>query len=86
MNTDAVETTSAGPGEVKINLNRLLVPLAVVSAIVALAGAWVLLPYRVDAIEKRTSIVESKLDAQQQLLIRIDENVKLLREKQRTTP
>lgn len=71
------------PGEIKINVNRIATALAVVSGLVALAGAWFLLPYRVDAVERRTSAVEKKLDDQQQLLIRIDENVKLLREHER---
>lgn len=73
-------------GDVKINLNRVAVTIAVCSGLVALAGAWFLLPYRVDAVEKRTTVVEQKLDAQQQLLIRIDENVKLLRRADRSNP
>lgn len=76
----STETIPDSP-EFKINLNRLALPLAVISAIVALAGAWLLLPYRLEAVEKRTTVVEQKLDAQQQLLIRIDENVKVLKEK-----
>lgn len=78
---DTTPPMASGSSDFKINVNRLAIPLAVISAIVALAGAWMLLPYRVDAIEKRTGVVEQKLDAQQQLLIRIDENVKVLKEK-----
>jgi hypothetical protein len=74
------ETTNDSP-EFKINLTRIALPLAVISGLVALAGAWLLMPYRLDAVEKRTTVVETKLDAQQQLLIRIDENVKQLKEK-----
>ncbi len=77
MNT---ETPAEAP-EFKINVTRLALPLAVISALVALAGAWLLLPYRLEAVEKRTTVVEQKLDAQQELLIRIDENVKQLKEK-----
>ena len=72
---------NAPSGDIKINLNKVAVAVAVVSGLVALAGAWFMLPYRVDAVERRTTAVEQKLDAQQQLLIRIDENVKQLKEK-----
>lgn len=76
----SADTTNESP-DFKINLNRLALPLAVITGLVALAGAWLLLPYRLEAVEKRTTVVEQKLDAQQQLLIRIDENVKVLKEK-----
>jgi sensor domain CHASE-containing protein len=77
MNSEPAPDTSS----MKIDLTRLALPLAVISGLVALAGAWLLLPYRLEAVEKRTTVVEQKLDAQQQLLIRIDENVKQLKEK-----
>lgn len=78
-------TTETTPpvNTVKLNLDKMALFVAVVTGIAALAGAWVLLPYRVNLVEQRTSAVESKLDAQQQLLIRIDENVKALKEAQR---
>jgi hypothetical protein len=66
--------------EINVNLHRLGVVVALVSGFIAVAGAWFLLPYRVDAVEKRTTVLETKIDAQQQLLIRIDENVKQLKE------
>jgi hypothetical protein len=77
--TTTANHESGSTGEISINLNRVALAIGVASGLIALAGAWFLLPYRVDAVEKRTSAVEQKLDAQQQLLIRIDENVKLLR-------
>lgn len=68
---------------VKLDLNRIGLAIGIIAGLAGALGAWYLLPYRVDAIEKRTAVVETKLDAQQQLLIRIDENVKLLRRGER---
>lgn len=82
--------------DVKINLTRLSVILAVVGALFALAGAWFVLPYRVEAAEKAHAILENKVELrfqsteaearqQREILIRIDENVKQLRRAQRGT-
>lgn len=74
------DNEQAPAADLSLNLNRMALGVAVLSSLIALAGAWLLLPYRVEAVERRTTVVESKLDAQQQLLIRIDENVKQLKE------
>lgn len=78
----------------KINVTRLSVALGVIAAIAALAGAWFILPYRVEAAEKAHAAFESKTEIrfaaneaearqQREILIRIDENVKQLRRAQR---
>lgn len=78
-------------GDVKINLTRLSVTLAFVAGIVALAGAWFILPYRVEAaertaaefaakVERRFEATEAEQRQQREILIRIDENVKQLKE------
>ncbi|MBX3751389.1 MAG: hypothetical protein KF897_15025 [Opitutaceae bacterium] len=78
-------------GDVKINLTRLSVVLAVIAGIAAFAGAWFVLPYRVDAaektaaefavrVERRFEATEAEQRQQREILIRIDENVKALKE------
>lgn len=80
--------------DVRVNFTRLGVILGVVAAIMALAGAWVVLPYRVEAAEKAQASFEAKVERrfeateaearqQREILIRIDENVKELRRLQR---
>jgi type VI protein secretion system component VasK len=82
--------------DVKINLTRLAVVLGVIAAVVGLFGAWITLPTRMEAAERKQETfevrVERRLDAteaearqQREILIRIDENVKELRRLQRTT-
>lgn len=92
----STETTPPYPsksrdnGDVRINLNRLGVILGVITALVALAGAWLVLPYRVEQTEKAQSLFETKVERrfetteaeqrqQREILIRIDENVKELK-------
>lgn len=78
-------------GDVKINLTRLGVIIGTIAGIFALAGAWFVLPFRVEAVEKQaiefTARVERRFEAteaeqrqQREILIRIDENVKQLKE------
>lgn len=82
--------------EVKINLTRLAVVIGVLASIVGLFGAWITLPSRMEAAEKKQEVfevrIERRLEAteaearqQREILIRIDENVKELRRLQRTT-
>lgn len=70
--------------EVNLNLNltRLLILFSLLAAVSALFGTWYLLPYRVDGLEKRLAAVERQNEAQQELLVRIDENVQMIRREQ----
>lgn len=95
--------------DIKVNLQRVGAVLGIIVAIAGLVSAWVLLPYRMDAAEKRINAIEvdnkalyrmdaaekrinalevenkaleAKMEAQRELLVRIDENVKALKEAQ----
>lgn len=68
-----------GEPEMNLNLSKLGIVIAVLAGIAGLAGAWFVLPYRMDAAEKAISEHTSQLAAQREILIRIDENVKDLR-------
>jgi len=69
--------------DVKLNLTKIGVMLAVVAASASLLGAWVVFPYRLDAAEAKLIALETRMEAQNSLLIRIDENVKQLKENPR---
>ena len=80
--------------DVKLNLTKLGVIIAALAGIAGLAGAWFILPYRMDAAEKKQENFEVRVDrrfestdaearAQREILIRIDENVKQLKESRR---
>lgn len=88
MSTSDTEApyTRSRSDDVKINLTRLGVTLGVLAALVALAGAWFILPYRMDAAEKKIAAHEAELGAMKEILIRIDENVKDMRRSDRRNP
>lgn len=69
--------------DLKLNLTKVGVLLAVVAGSASLLGAWVVFPYRLDAAEAKLIALEIRMEAQQSLLIRIDENVKQLKEARR---
>lgn len=69
--------------ELKINLSKLGIVTAIAVSIVGLLGAWFILPYRMTAAEAKISAMEVQIAEQQTLLIRIDENVKQLKEASR---
>lgn len=92
--TTAPYPKSRDSGNVKINLSRLGVVIGVIAALIAFAGTWLVLPYRVEQAEKSQTIFEVKTERrfesneaearhQREILIRIDEGVKLLRRDQR---
>ena len=66
--------------DVKISLAKAGVVAGVISAVVALFGAWFVLPYRMAAAEAEIVALKVKVESQSTLLIRIDENVKALKE------
>ncbi len=61
------------------NLTKLGTLIGIVVALFALAGAWLILPYRVDEVEKKVRTHDTELTTMKEVLIRIDENVKELR-------
>lgn len=76
-------------GDVRLNLTRAGVVIGVAAALLALAGAWLVLPYRVEQTEKFLDVLELKVERrfeaneaearqQREILIRIDEGVKQL--------
>lgn len=78
--------------KVNVNVTRLGVIIGALAAVVALAGAWFILPYRMDAAEKKISAVEEKsahhdvdIATIKEILVRIDENVKEMRRERRQT-
>lgn len=73
------ESSQQESPEVKINLSRMGVVLGVVAALFALAGAWVVLPYRMDQVEQKVRTHDTDLSTMREVLIRIDENVKELK-------
>lgn len=75
-----------------INLPKLALVIGVIATLMALTGAWVVLPYRVDQAEKNIHALDSRVvqkfenidreqREQREILIRIDENVKQLKAK-----
>lgn len=67
--------------ETKENISRAATILGILSTVAALAGAWFILPYRVGAAERRIEQLETEQRAARELLVRIDENVKALKER-----
>lgn len=84
MNSEAV-MAQPQPGE-QLNLTRLAIIIGVLAGIFGLVGAWFILPYRMEQAEKNISEMQAVQHQQQEVLIRIDENVKELRRVQRTNP
>ena len=59
--------------EVKLNLSRIAVGVGLLSGICSLFGAFVLLPYRVSAVEQMARQTQIETRADHELLVRIDE-------------
>lgn len=77
-------------GDVRINVTRWAVIAGFLAVSSALFGSFILLPHRVDQVEKEQQRYESQTDLQlkqqdmelrqqREILIRIDENVKDMR-------
>jgi hypothetical protein len=66
-----------------ISLTRIAVMISILIGLTGLFGAWMVLPYRVGQNEVKIKVLEDNDRTQQDILIRIDENVKLMREEQR---
>jgi len=75
------DLTATAEPSFNINASRISLLLAIALGIVSLAGAWFILPYRVTEVERKLQILEASDAHQQEILIRIDENVKALKER-----
>lgn len=78
------------PGNLRLDVTKLGLIVAVLSGTAALFGAWFVLPYRMEQAERKQEVFESRTEVrfkeaekeareQKDILIRIDENVKQLR-------
>lgn len=76
--SDATQTTLSN--EIKIDLAKLGMVAGLLVATFSLIGAWVVLPYRVAAAEAAIARVQAEQQKMNEVLIRIDENVKSLKE------
>lgn len=61
-------------------IRKTAAALAVLTALITLLGAWVVIPHRMEAAEKRIQVLETEAKTAHDLLVRIDENVKALKE------
>lgn len=59
--------------ELKLNLSRIGLVVGVVSGLSGLLGAFVLLPYRINAAESEIRQMKTEARADHELLVRIDE-------------
>lgn len=71
------------PEKVQLNLTRIGLVLGVCGGIIGMGGTFVVMPYKVEAAEKRIAILEEQVATNRELLVRIDENVKALKESHR---
>ena len=69
--------------KVQLNLTRLGLAVGLVGGIIGIGGTFVVLPYRLEAAEKRITALEEQVASSRELLVRIDENVKALKEARR---
>lgn len=76
--------------QVRVDVGRLSAIFAILVSVAGLVGAWFVLPYRMEAaeakavaLERRIETMEVKLALQAEFLARIDENVKIIKERGR---
>jgi len=66
--------------KVQLNLTRLGLAVGICGGIIGMGGTFIVLPYRLEAAEKRITSLEEQVSSSRELLVRIDENVKALKE------
>lgn len=66
--------------KIQLNLTRLGLAVGIIGGIIGIGGTFVVLPYRLEAAEKRIGVLEEQVSSSRELLVRIDENVKALKE------
>jgi hypothetical protein len=77
--SSAEPTSPPSRDMLKVNLAQAAIVIAVLSGLVSLTQAWLILPYRMTAAESKIQTLEAKVEVQNAILIRIDENVKALK-------
>lgn len=66
--------------KIQLNLTRIGLLVGMVGGAIGIGGTFVVLPYRLEAAEKRITSLEEQVASSRELLVRIDENVKALKE------
>jgi len=69
------------PDRLKTRIELAGLLLAIASGLVGMFGAFVILPYRVDAQEKTVSRLVETADQRREALIRLEENLKRIEQK-----
>jgi hypothetical protein len=69
--------------DTEVSLKRIGLLLGIIATITSFVGAWAILPHRMNAAERRIEALESEARTSRELLVRIDENVKALKEARR---
>ena len=67
--------------KIQLNLTRLGLAVGICGGIIGVGGTFVVLPYRLESAERRISALEEQVASSRELLVRIDENVKALKER-----
>jgi len=68
---------------VQLNLTRIGLLVGMIGGAIGIGGTFFVMPYRIEAAERRISSLEEQVASSRELLVRIDENVKALKEAHR---
>lgn len=68
------------PPAEKLNLNKLGLLVSIAGGIIVLAQTFLVVPYRLEVAENHIVALEKEVRISRELLVRIDENVKALKE------
>lgn len=66
---------------IRLNLSKAAAVIGVVGGAAGIVATAVLMPYRMNAAEERIKNLETQVSESRELLVRIDENVKALKER-----
>lgn len=69
--------------KLKTNLHAISLAIGIVIAVFALVQAWAILPYRVQQTESEVKAMKDERKSDHEILVRIEEQVKALREELR---
>lgn len=69
------------PHQIKERLEAVCAIVGLVTGISGLIGAFVLLPYRLEAVEKQVAHLTSAAEMRKESLIRLEENMKRIEQK-----
>lgn len=74
----AEENNMTMPEQLKINLTRVGITVSIVLGLGSLLTGFFSYPVRLAAVESKITAMESEFRANRELLVRIDENVKII--------